>query len=481
MKITRGRALLGTTSLVATLGLLGSIVPGQASSHREAPLIREDPVADNTDVYAFVSPDSPSTVTFVANFLPFQEPAGGPNFYDFGDDVNYQINVDNNGDAVEDITYEFRFTKQIQNGDTFLYNTGPISSVSDPDYNIRQTYDVFEVRGGERRQIGDDLSTPPERVGQRTDVNYEATAASTVYPIDGGGTKVFAGQRDDPFFVDLGSAFDLLGLRPFNRAHLIKRATARGVDAVAGKNVHSIALQVPIVQLTADRQGLENPGDPQAVIGVWSQTQRFATRTIKADGTRENTGDFVNVSRLGSPLVNEVVVPLKFKDFFNGSEPKDDAANGYAPLVTDPELGKLIPALYPGVKVPPAPRNDLVAVFLTGIPGLNQPMNAPGGNVQPAEVLRLNMAISPRPIGRENRLGVLGGDNAGFPNGRRLADDVVDIELRAVAGATPFTPEFNKAPNNRLGDGVDRNDCRLLPRFPYVPNPHGGLGRANRC
>ncbi len=235
------------------------------------------------------------------------------------------------------------------------------------------------------------------------------------------------------------------------------------------------------MQLTADRAGVASPTSPNAVIGVWSQTQRFATRTIKADGSRTNSGDFVNVSRLGNPLVNEVVVPLKFKDFFNGSDPRKDADNGYAPLVTDPELGKLLPVLYPGVKVPPAPRNDLVSIFLTGIDGLNKPMNAPGGNVQPAEVLRLNMGISPKPIGKENRLGVLGGDNAGFPNGRRLADDVVDIELRAVAGATPFTPDFNKAPNNKLGDGVDRNDCTILPRFPYVPHPHGGLGRANRC
>ncbi len=477
MKITRGRALLGTTSLVASLGLLGTLVPTSASSHREAPLTREDPVADGTDFYAFVSPDDPTKVTFIANYLPFEDAQGGPNFYDFGDDVNYQISIDNNGDAVNDITYEFRFSKQIINGDTFLYNNGPISSVTDENYLQRQTYDVFEVRGGERRQIADDLSTPPEKVGPRTDTNYNATAQSTVYSIDGGGTRVFAGQRDDPFFVDLGSAFDLLGLRPFNRAHLISRATARGVDAVAKKNVHSIAIQVPITQLTADRQGTTGADDPDAVIGAYTQSQRFTTTTRGADGSKTGSGDFVNVSRLGHPLVNEAVVPLKFKDFFNASEPEKDAANGYAPLVTDPELGKLIPVLYPGVKVPPSPRTDLVSIFLTGIKGLNMPMNAPGGNVQPAELLRLNMAVSPKPFGRENRLGVLGGDTAGFPNGRRLADDVVDIELRAVAGATPFTPAFNKAPNNALGDGVNRNDCAFTRGFPYLAAPHGDNGR----
>jgi len=481
MKMTRGRALLGTTSVVATLGLLGSLVPSGASSHREAPLIREDPVADATDFYSFVSPDDPTKVTFIANYIPNEDPAGGPNFYDFGDDVNYQISIDNNGDAVNDITYEFRFSKQIVNGDTFLYNNGPISSVSDENYNLRQTYSVFEVRGGERRTLAEGLSTPPERVGQRSDVNYAATAQSTVYSIDGGGTKVFAGQRDDSFSVDLGSIFDLGGLRPFNRAHLIPRATARGVNAQASKNVQSIAIQVPIVQLTADRQGTTGPSDPDAVIGSYTQAQRFTTTTRGKDGSKTGSGEWVNVSRLGAPLVNEVVVPLKFKDFFNASEPKDDAANGYAPLVTDPELGKLIPVLYPGIKTPPAPRNDLVSIFLTGIEGLNKPMNAPGGNVQPAELLRLNMAISPKPINGGNRLGVLGGDTAGFPNGRRLADDVVDIELRAVAGATPFTPAFNKAPNNALGDGVDRNDCSFLSRFPYIAAPHGGLGIANRC
>jgi len=419
-------------------------------------------------------------VTFVANWIPLEEPAGGPNFYKFGDDVNYQINVDNNGDAVDDITYEFRFTTQVQNGNTFLYNTGPVSSVTDPHFNVRQVYSVAEVRGGERRMLAEGLSTPPVRIGPRSDVNYDATARSAVYNIDGGGTRVFAGQRDDPFFVDLGSAFDLLGLRPFNKAHAVKLPTAKGIDAVAGYNVHSIVLQVPKQQLTADRQIPTGADDPEAVIGVYSATQRYATRTLKADGSKENSGEFVNVSRLGMPLVNEVVVPLAAKDYFNASEPKDDAGkNGgaYVPLVTDPELGKLIPLLYPGVKVPPAPRNDLVSIFLTGVEGLNQPKNAPGGKQTPAEMIRLNTGIAPKPFGKENRLGVLGGDVAGFPNGRRLSDDVVDIELRAVAGATPFTPSFNKAPNNALGDGVDKNDKTFMRSFPYLASPQQGYAR----
>ena len=480
MKLTRGRVVLGT-SVVATLGLLGTLVPGGASSHREAPLISEDPVADTTDVYAFVSPEDPSKVTFIADWIPLEEPAGGPNFYKFGDDVKYQINIDNDGDAVDDLTYEFRFRTQIQNPKTFLYNTGPVSSVTDEDFNIRQLYDVTEIReGAEPKVVYANASTPPVNIGPRSNVNYEAVAQSTVYsfPTDTGTGRVFAGQRDDPFFVDLGSIFDLGGLRPLNAAHLVKLRKARGIDAVAGYNVHSIALQVPISELTADRQGTTGPSDPDAVIGVYSTTQRQATRTLKADGSKESSGEWVNVSRLGMPLVNEVVVPVGAKDYFNASEPKDDAkanASAYLPLVQDPELAKLIPVLYPGVKVPPAPRDDLVKIFLTGIEGVNMPMNASA--FQPSEMLRLNMAISPRAIGKENRLGILGGDNAGFPNGRRLADDVVDISLRAVAGGTPFTPEFNKAPNNALGDGVDKNDKKFSSTFPYLATPHEGYGR----
>jgi hypothetical protein len=467
--------------VVATLGLLGTLVPGGASSHREAPLISEDPVADTTDVYAFVSPEDPSKVTFIADWIPLEEPAGGPNFYKFGDDVKYQINIDNDGDAVDDLTYEFRFRTQIQNPKTFLYNTGPVSSVTDEDFNIRQLYDVTEIReGAEPKVVYANASTPPVNIGPRSNVNYEAVAQSTVYsfPTDTGTGRVFAGQRDDPFFVDLGSIFDLGGLRPLNAAHLVKLRKARGIDAVAGYNVHSIALQVPISELTADRQGTTGPSDPDAVIGVYSTTQRQATRTLKADGSKEGSGEWVNVSRLGMPLVNEVVVPVGAKDYFNASEPKDDAkanASAYLPLVQDPELAKLIPVLYPGVKVPPAPRDDLVKIFLTGIEGVNMPMNASA--FQPSEMLRLNMAISPRAIGKENRLGILGGDNAGFPNGRRLADDVVDISLRAVAGGTPFTPEFNKAPNNALGDGVDKNDKKFSSTFPYLATPHQGYGR----
>jgi len=454
--------------------LLAAVAPGGASSHREAPLISQDPVADNTDVYAFVSPDRPDTVTLIGNWIPLEEPAGGPNFYKFGDDVRYQLNIDNDGDAVDDITYEFRFNTRVVNRNTFLYNTGPITSLDDPDFNIRQTYSVVRrVRGGPDVLIGSDIPTPPVNIGPRSTPNYEALAAQAVKPLPDG-SKVFAGQRDDPFFVDLGSAFDLLGLRPLNQAHVLPLPQQAGVDGVGGFNTHTIALQVPITQLTKNGLAPTGPSDPNAIIGVYSHTQRRQVRVLSDTGADpDQSGHFVNVSRLGMPLVNEVIIPLKDKDRWNASDPVNDSQ--FLQYVQNPEPGRLIPALYPGVNVPSPPRNDLVSVFLTGLAGLNQPPN-----VRPSEMIRLNMAIPPvkfkesRPFANENHLGVIANEPSGFPNGRRLADDVTDVELRAIAGGTPLTPAFNVAPNNILGDGVNGNDRPFLPQFPYVATPWQG-------
>jgi hypothetical protein len=455
----------GLAAILALVTVVSALAPSGASSHREALQISEDPVADNTDTYAFVSPDKPDTVTLVGNWIPLEEPAGGPNFHNFGDDVLYTINVDNDGDAVDDIVWEFRFTTRVQNPNTFLYNTGPISSLTDPDFNIRQTYSVARVENGRRTIVASGLRVPPANIGPRSTPNYERLASAAVATLSGG-SKVFAGPRDDPFFVDLGSAFDLLGLRPFNPAHLIPLPKERGVDGVGGFNTHSIVLQVPIKQLTRDKQALTGPNDPDAVIGVYATSLRRQTRVLSpTGGPQVHTGQWVQVSRLGMPLVNEVVIPLGRKDRFNASEPADDAQ--FLGFVQDPEPARLIEVLYPGVKVPAPPRKDIVTIFLTGIPGLNQPRN-----VVPAELIRLNMAIPPTK--KPNPLGVLGGDLAGFPNGRRLADDSTDVELRALAGATPFTPDFNVAPNNQLGDGVNENDKPFLDQFPYVATPHQG-------
>jgi hypothetical protein len=443
------------------LGLLllagSGFEPAFASSHSEAPGTAKDRLADDTDLYAWTSPDAPNAVTFVGNWVPLLEPASGPNFYGFDDEVSYWFNIDNAGDAKDHVRYLFRFKTTRGNGNTFLYNTGVVSSLDSPNLNVRQTYSVTRYDDGVPTELGHDLPVAPAFVGPVSMPDYGALARAAVQTLSDG-SKVFAGPRDDPFFVDLGAIFDLLTIRkvPGNRG--------RGVDGLGGFDCMTIALQVPKTRLTKDGAA---PGAGNAVIGVYVSSERAAQRTINGDGTSSTSGAYVQVSRLGMPLVNEVVVPLKDKDRFNATKPTGDGA--FLPYVLDPELAHLLTALY-GIATPPAPRNDLVAVFLTGIPGLNQPANA---SQVPCEMLRLNMSTPP--AAQPSRFGLLGGDVAGFPNGRRLADDVVDIAERVVAGATPFTAAFNVAPNNQLGDGVDCNDRPFLPYFPYVAPPHDPL------
>ena len=344
--MSKFRKLMTVGGLAATLALVsvvGALAPSGASSHREALQIAQDPVADNTDTYAFVSPDKPDTVTLVGNWIPLEEPAGGPNFHNFGDDVKYTLNVDNNGDAVDDIVWEFRFSTKVQNGNTFLYNTGPITSLTDPDFNIRQTYSVAKVENGRRTVLASGLPVPPANIGPRSTPNYEQLASAAVKGLSDG-SKVFAGPRDDPFFVDLGSVFDLAGLRPFNQAHLIPRPTEAGVDGVSGYNTHSIVLQVPIKELTGDKKALTGADDPDAVLGVYAASWRRQTKVLSPSGNSPvSLGQWVQVSRLGMPLVNEVVIPLGKKDRFNASDPADDALFGKC--VLDPEVARLIPVL----------------------------------------------------------------------------------------------------------------------------------------
>jgi hypothetical protein len=442
--------ILGLSAIfVVTLALM----PGQASSHREAPLLAQDPMADNTDVYAFVSPDAPDTVTLIANFIPFQKPDGGPNFYSFDPNVVYEIHIDNNGDAVEDVTYQWRFTTEVRNPATFLYNTGTVTSLDDPDLNVRQFYRLTRIDGPRRTGTATELSgrlpVPPPNIGPRSTPNYGALGGA-IQSLPGNVT-VFAGQRDEGFYVDLG-IFDLLGV-----------GSGAVEDSTAGFNVSSLAIRVPKSALARGGATPTNATDPNAIIGVWSTASRFATRTLAA-GAQQHSGALVQVSRLGNPLVNEAVIDLARKDAFNGIEPTSDSVA--LDRVTDPEVPKLLKLVF-NVDSPPAPRSDLVTIFLTGIPGLNQPMN-----VRPAEMLRLNMAIAP--TSSPNRMGVLGGDLAGFPNGRRVGDDVLDIVLQAAAGATPLTPAYNRFPNNTLGDSVGRNDVAYLTSFPYLGIPHPG-------
>ncbi|HXI13162.1 MAG TPA: DUF4331 family protein [Thermoanaerobaculia bacterium] len=470
---------LSSFSLALIMGIASflTISPSDllASSHREAPLTAIDPTIDNTDVYAFRSPDDPSKVTLIANWIPFEEPAGGPNFYHFDTKARYLIKVDRDGNGVADVTYEWTFQDAIQNTATFLYNTGPITTLNDPDYNYRQTYTIAVIDGvGVRTVLGTNLLMPPDHIGPRSTPSYPPLAAAGIYDL-GRGEKTFVGQRDDPFFIDLGSIFDLLGLRPFNSAHVIPLANAPGVQDISGFNIHTTAFQVPIALLApacpVNAAGIPtDPTNRNCVVGVWSTAERREFTDMAATGVETASGNFIQVSRLGNPLVNELIVDLARKDAFNSLNPTGDAA--VQDRVTDPELGRLIPILYPGITVPPAPRNDLVAIFLTGIAGLNQQLNSVA---TPSEQLRLNLAIAPTAgVCQGNPLGVLAGDNAGFPNGRRLEDDVVDIELRAVAGATPFTPAFNRSPNNALGDGVNANDLPCLASFPYMATPSQG-------
>lgn len=458
---------------LAVVLVFGSALPSMASSHREAPLIAEDPVADVTDVYAFRSPDATDTVTLIANYLPFEEPAGGPNFYRFGDSVLYEFHVYNNRNHTEDITYQFKFRTTILNKKTFLYNTGPIESLSDPDYNVRQTYTVTRVRKGQKEVLARNVPTPPNNVGPKSTPNYEALAESAVTTLPGG-IRVFAGQRDDPFFADIGALFDLLTIRrpPGNEGG--------GVDGLGGFNVQTIALQVPIEQLTSTGSIPTSTTASTSVIGVWASASRRQTTVLRSTGSPLRGGPYVQVSRLGQPLINEVINPLCVKDPWNRVRPPGDTA--FLPYYRDPEPARLIEAIY-GIDVPAAPRGDIVALLAQGVDlrPLGIPFSNRAGGPGTADVLRLNVAVPPvtEGDGGFSRFGILGNDLGGYPNGRRLADDSTDIELRALAGATPFTPEFNVAPNNQLGDGVDSNDRPFLDSFPYVATPWSGFDHSH--
>lgn len=447
------------------------------SSHREAPEISKDPAADNTDVYAFVSPDKPDTVTLIANYLPFQSPQGGPNFYEFSDDVLYEIHISNAGDAKPNVTYQFRFKTTIRNPNTFLYNTGPISNISDAAWNRPQTYSVSRMVWNQKPVLlASNLPVPPVNVGVRSTPNYKSLADQAIHQIKGG-RKVFAGQRAEGFFVDLGSIFDLGALRPFNAAHLIPLAAANGVNGTQGLNVHSIAIQVPITDLT---KGGVRPTDVAAAtstIGVWASASRKAASVRDGKGGTTQVGPYVQVSRLGNPLFNEVIVPMALKDAWNADNPDQDSK--YAGRVNSPELAGLLPVLYPGVFPNLAaytkPRADLNAILLTGIPsGVVPGFQNYTGPVE-SDMLRLNVAVPPS--ANPNPLGLVAGDAAGFPNGRRVFDDVVTVELRAVAGLTiplvdpTFTPD---GATSAIQDGTTNTNGDYLNKFPYLGTPLGG-------
>ncbi len=462
----RGLAVLATATVLG--GVVYGLGPGaaNASSHREAPLVAADPAIDNTDLYAFVSPDRPDYVTFIANWQPFEEPNGGPNFYPFATDAAYNIYVDNDGDGKPDATFRYTFqTIDKRGNDTFLYNKGPVNSIDDPNLLVRQTYTLESSFNGQpfKTRIKD-APVAPSRVGPASMPDYGKLRdqASITLP---GGWKSYAGQADDPFFLDL-RVFDLLYGGNLSEV---------GQDTLAGYNVNTIALQVPFKDVALKGDAKRNPN-----IGIWTTTDRGRVRMSGQPDASDNARrDRVQVSRLGNPLVNEVVVPAGLKDAFNSLSPDKDAGiPAVVQRVTDPEVPRLIESIYK-VPAPAAPRNDLVEIFLTGITtkaggpikaDLNSQLNnadVDASKFRPSEMLRLNLSV---PVSKNpNRLGLLAGDQQGFPNGRRLTDDVVDIELQALEGAA-LTGKLVDA--LAAGDKVDANDNAFSDKFPYIALPN---------
>jgi hypothetical protein len=428
----RRLVVLGTALLAALAAVVAAVAVSSGSSHREAPLTALDPTADNTDVYAFRAPDAPGSLTMVANWVPFEDPAGGPNFYRFDDRATYYINVDNNGDGVQDIRYRFRFQTKILNPNSFLYATPTVDSIRSPNLNIQQSYTLVREDWSGGREVHEstmarDVPVAPNDVGPKTIPDYTTVA------------------NQDPFFVDLGATFDALTIRNGTGN------AGGGKDDLAGYGVHAIVLQTPIKRVTRDERNVSGPDASNAVVGVWSSTERRELQASNSSG--HSSANDVQVSRLGNPLGK--------KDQFNRTQPKDDAAL-YGTYVLNPELAHLLNVLYPGVNAPEHNRTDIVTALLTGIPGLTKN----GANPAAADTLKINLGVPP--AAKPNRFGVIAGDNAGFPNGRRLTDDVVDIEERVVAGELVG----NHVP---LGDGVDRNDKPFLTAFPYLAEPTSGL------
>ena len=334
------------------------------SSHREAPEISKDPVADNTDVYAFVSPDNPEMVTLIANYIPLEWPPGGPNFYEFGDDVLYEIHIDNDGDGIADISYQFRFQTTVQNRNTFLYNTGPISSLTDPNWNVRQLYSLARVKNGRTTVLARELASPPCNIGPFSTPDYDTLAQEAVHVLPSGET-VFAGQRAEGFYVDLGSVFDLLDLRPFQNLHINPMAPAAGVNGTNKLNVHTMSIKLPKSMLTRDGSNPTNAADPRSVIGVYASASRSKAIILGPNGDFDEVGPWVQVSRLGNPLFNEVIVPIGLKDQWNSKPPSDDRQ--FLKYVEFPEVPTRLTEVYPGVFPDLAAykkaRADLVAIF----------------------------------------------------------------------------------------------------------------------
>ena len=486
----------------------------EAASHREAPLIAMDPAADNTDVYAFVSYDAANLarpandrrVTFILNVNPGQDPADGPNYFNFGDDILYTLNIDNNRDGkANDIVYEFRFTTENRPIAALGGLTSPVpmlgnAHIGPPLAGItaldgagsegltrRQTYTVTEVRGKKRTPLfsGVTLVAVPSNAGPATMPNYPALAAQGIYTDPATNVRVFAGQRAETFYIDLGAVFDTLNLRRYlpllSAAEDADNVNAYGVNRFSGFNVSSIAIEVPITRITSDGQPASITQNP--FIGVYASTARKNVRALNNLGVLAgNTGPWIQVSRMGNPLVNELLIATPNKDFWNLQDPEDEAQ--FQASYQNPVIAAAFELVYgvPVVPIDGSPKNartDLMSIFLK-YPG--QALDGSNCGKPCSELLRLDLRVAPTAPANMSRLGAaLGGDLAGWPNGRRPNDDVTDIAIRVVGG--------NNYIANRAGDGVNFLDgapgaggpdvtaTGIAKNFPFLPNPYDGRNR----
>ena len=452
-------------SLVAAVALAAALAVPLAisSSHREAPNIMLDPAADNTDVYAWTAPGAEDAITIASDWIPGQVPANGPNFFRFDDRARYYNNIDNNGDGVADIRYRFTFDTNVRNPNSFLYAGPGTQDFSDPKLNVSQTYDLvreeYSPKGKltSKKKIAKNLPVAPPNIGPKTFPNYGNFVAQATRTLPNG-TKLFVGTRDDPFFVDLGATFDAINVRAGTGNQ------GQGRDDLSGYWTSATVMQIPEEDVTRNGQPVASPNANNAVVGVWSTTERRKLQVTNGGQGGKHGNKWVQVSRLGNPLVNEVIIPLGQKDRFNRTTPDRDAKL-YGQFVTQPELAAVLNALF-NVGAPETNRTDIVQAVLQGVPGLNQHKGKFAGT--PVDTLKLNLGIDPSP--NPSRFGVIGGDLAGYPNGRRLTDDVVDIDLQVVAGF--LADPANKVP---LGDGVDQDGKGFLNQFPYLNSPDSGF------
>jgi hypothetical protein len=472
-----------------------------AANHREAPITALDHKADITDVFAFRSYDGGTTprVTLILCVDPLQEPANGPNWWPFDPDILYEIKIDNTNDALEDIVFQFRFTTEQRlpnlfqvyagagNGISAPSNSPPpvapgtlivppqITSFSSPGLGQRQSYTVTMIKGGVATPItgSSPFFAVPSNVGPRT-IDYNALFNAGTYTTNTPNVKVFAGTVDDPFWIDLGGAFDTLNLRSAVNGGVLTPAQDAAnqnfaSDTVSGYSVNAIAIEVPVSMLTRTN-AIEPASSTAATIGVWGATSRPRVTTRRAPLPAANSGSWSQIQRMGNPLINELLIGTGFKDRFSMDQPVNDAQ--FASFFLDPALARILNAATGGaLTIPAPPRTDLLPLVTYAAP-IAAPGTAPG---PVADLLRLNTGVTPTPPASASRLGLLGGDGAGYPNGRRLFDDVTDISLRAVAGV--LNPAFNKSPNNALGDGVNVNDAPYRTTFPYLANAPSGRDR----